>query len=66
MTRASKLFFSLLFALALLLGAGLAALTWWISGDGLRMQIQEAASKRLGVAVQLEKISLDVWPQLAQ
>jgi hypothetical protein len=62
MTRASKLFFSLLFALALLLGAGLAALTWWISGDGLRMQIQEAASKRLGVAVQLEKISLDVWP----
>ena len=62
MTRAIKFFLSLLLALALLLGAALAALAWWISGDGLRVQLQETASERLGVPVQLEKISLNVWP----
>ena len=62
MTRAIKLLLSLLLALGLLVGAALAALAWWLSGDGLRVQLQEAVVKRLGVPVVLEKISLDVWP----
>jgi hypothetical protein len=62
MTRGIKLLLSMLLALAVLLAFALTAIAWWVSGDGLRTQIEEAASKRLGVAVQLEKISLDVWP----
>ncbi len=62
MTRVIKLLLSLVLALLFLLGAALAALAWWLSGDGLRLKLQEEASARLGVPVQLEKISLDVWP----
>lgn len=62
MSRLLKTLLSLIFALILLLIAALAALAWWVSGDGLRVQIQDAASKQLGVPVLLEKISLDVWP----
>ncbi len=62
MTRAIKLLLSFVLAFAVLLGVGLAALAWWISGDALRVRLQESASKQLGVPVLLEKISLDVWP----
>ena len=62
MTRLLKILLSLIFALILLLGAALFALAWWVSGDGLRVQIQEALAKQLGVPVLLERISLDVWP----
>jgi hypothetical protein len=62
MSRVIKLLLSVLLALALLLAAALAALAGWLSGDGLRLQVQAAASQQWGVPVELEKISLDVWP----
>lgn len=62
MTRLLKILLSLIFALILLLGAALFALAWWVSGDGLRVQTQEALAKQLGEPVLLERISLDVWP----
>lgn len=62
MPRVIKLLLSVLLALALLLAAALAALAGWLSGDGLRLQVQAAASQQWGVPVELEKISLDVWP----
>jgi hypothetical protein len=62
MTRTIKFLLGFSLVLTLLLGVTLAALAWWVSGDGLRVQIQEAASEQLGVPVLMEKISLDVWP----
>ena len=50
------------FAFVVLLAAALGALAWWLSGDGLRMRLEAQASERLGVAVTVRKLSLDVWP----
>ena len=57
-----KFFLRLIFALILLLAAALAALAWWLSGDGLRQSLESHAREQLGVPVVLEKISLGLWP----
>jgi hypothetical protein len=51
-----------LLALAVLMAVGLGVLAWWLSGDGLRTQLEARASERLGVAVTVGRLSLDVWP----
>jgi hypothetical protein len=51
-----------LLALGVLVAVGLGVLAWWLSGDGLRTQLEARASERLGVAVTVGQLSLDVWP----
>ncbi|MFM7331626.1 MAG: hypothetical protein ACKO1L_08185 [Brachymonas sp.] len=67
MTRLLKLMLSALLALILLLAVVVAALAWWLSGDGPRQQVQAMASEKLGVPVTLGALSLDVfpWPSLS-
>lgn len=62
MRRVSKFLLRLILALALLLAAALGALSWWLSGDGPRLKLQEAASAQLGAPVVVDKLSLSVWP----
>jgi hypothetical protein len=62
MKRSLKLALSALLALTLLLTAAAGALAWWLSGDGLRSQLEARLSERLGVQVTVAKLSLDVWP----
>ncbi len=62
MNRVFKWMLSALLALALMFAAAAGALAWWLSGDGPRSQLQSLASERLGVAVTVGKLSLDVWP----
>ncbi len=65
MTRLLKLILSALFALALLLAGAAGILTWLLSGDGLRTQVQALASERLGVPVTLGALSFSVLPSPA-
>lgn len=51
-----------LLALGVLMAIALGVLAWWLSGDGLRTQLEARASERLGVAVTVGQLSLDVWP----
>jgi hypothetical protein len=62
MKRSLKLALSALLALTLLLATAAGALAWWLSGDGLRSQLEARLSERLGVQVTVAKLSLDVWP----
>jgi hypothetical protein len=62
MNKVLKIILSAALALGFLLAVLLGAATWWLSGDGLRTQLQSMATARLGVAVKLEKLSLSVWP----
>ncbi len=67
MKRVLKLLLSALLALSLLGAVALGVLTWWLSGDGLRSQVQVLATQKLGVPVTLSKLSLSVfpWPSVA-
>ncbi len=57
-----KWLLGLLVLAGVLLAAAGAALAWWLSGDGLRTQVQILASERLGLPVRVAKLSLDVFP----
>lgn len=65
--RVKKLVFRLLLASLLMLALAVSALTWWLSGDGLRLKLQDAASAALGVPVRVDKLSFELrpWPSLA-
>jgi hypothetical protein len=62
MNKVLKWLAGAVFALGLLLAMLVAAASWWLSGDGLRTQLQGLASARLGVPVKVDKLSLAVWP----
>ncbi len=57
-----KWLLGLLLTGGLLLAAVGAALAWWLSGDSLRQQLQAQASERLGLPVQVAKLSLSLFP----